>query len=68
MWFMFWLLIENTCYYYDKEFDILSFILLTAIVLMARLLVFLFKGILEDNDEDFIKFSSNRTPENENIS
>lgn len=54
MWFILWLLIENTCYYYDKEFDILSFILLTAIVLMARLLVFLFKGILEDNDEDFV--------------
>jgi|GEM_PF-5523958 len=68
MWFILWLLIENTCYYYDKEFDILSFILLTAIVLMARLLVFLFEGILEDNDEDFVKFSSNRTPENENIS
>lgn len=67
MWFILWLLIENTCYYYDKEFDILSFILLTAIVLMMRLCAYIFKSIWEDADEDFATYYSARTTENKEI-
>ena len=56
MWILLWLWIETICYYNVKEFDVLLFILITALVLSMYLLGSFLKSIWEDlgEDEEFI--------------